>query len=171
MVGGGGPSSLFMGAGNGPSSLLVVVVLVGPRRHWWGLVMGRWWVVVVVCPHHHLCCRCLCHCHLCCRLIMACCRHCMPLLLLLLPAIIVIVVACCRLHRVLPGLCCVIVGHLVLGLANSKGEGGLTSSLFIVWWPCCRLRRGTWVALWFGWHGWCCCGCREQDGGGRKKDV
>jgi len=32
--------------------------------------------------------------------------------------------------------------HLALGLANSKGEGGLTSSLSIVWWPRCRLQRG-----------------------------
>ena len=40
--------------------------------------------------------------------------------------------------------------HLVLGLANSKGEGGLTSSLFILWWPHCWL-----------WHvnsgSHCCC--------------
>jgi len=146
VVGGGGPSSPFMGAGNGPSSLLVVVVLVGPHRCWWGMVMGHWWVVVVVHPRH---------------LVMVCCCHCMPSLSLSLPAVVVIVVACRRLHRVLPGLCCVIVGHLVLGLANSKGEGGLTSLLFIIWWPCRRLRHGTWVALWFGRHGWCCCGCRE----------
>ena len=66
VVGGGGPSSPFVGAGNGPSSLLVVVVLVGPRRRWWGVVMGRWWVVVVVCPRRRSCCR----------LVMACCRHC-----------------------------------------------------------------------------------------------
>jgi len=64
-----------------------------------------------------------------------------------LHAIVVVVVACCRPRRVLPGLRCVVVGHLVLGLANSKGEGGLTSLLFIVWWPCRRLRRGTWVAI------------------------
>jgi len=147
-----------VGAGNGPSSLLVVVVLVGPRRRWWGMVMGHWWVVVVVRPRRHSC-------H---HLIMACCRHCVPLLSLLLP---VVVVACHHLHHVLPGLHCVVVGHLVLGLANSKGEGGLTLSLFIVWWPCRRLRHGTWVALWFGQHWHCCSGCCEQDGGGRKKDV
>jgi len=57
-------------------------------------------------------------------------------MLLSLHAIVVIVVACRCFHRVLPGLRCVVVGHLVLGLANSKGEGGLTLSLFIIWWPC-----------------------------------
>ena len=133
---GAGRSSPFVGAGSGPSSLLVVVVLVGPRRRWWGVVMGRWWVVVVVGPHRRSCCH----------LVMACCHHCVPSLLLL-PAVVVIVVACRRPRRVLPGLHCVVVGHLVLGLANSKGEGGLTSSLFIVWWPCRQLQRGTWVAV------------------------
>ena len=134
---GAGQSSPFMGAGSGPSSLLVVVVLVGPHRHWWGMVMGHWWVVVVVGPHHRSC-R---------HLVMACCRHCVPSLLLLLPAIVVVVVACRCPRRVLPGLRCVVVGHLVLGLANSKGEGALTSLLFIIWWPCRRLRHGTWVAV------------------------
>jgi len=137
VVGGGGPLSPFVGAGSGPLLLLVVVVLVGPCRHWWGVVMGRWWVVVVVGPRRHSCCR----------LIMACCRHCMPSLSLSLPAVVVIVIACRRLHRLLLGLHCVVVGHLVLGLANSKGEGGLTLSLFIVWWPCHQLRHGTWVAV------------------------
>jgi len=32
--------------------------------------------------------------------------------------------------------------HLAPGLANSKGEGGLTSSLSIIWRPRRRLRRG-----------------------------
>jgi len=32
--------------------------------------------------------------------------------------------------------------HLAPGLANSKGEGVLTSSLSIVWWPHCQLQHG-----------------------------
>jgi len=72
-------------------------------------------VIVVVCHHCH------CHCLLSSPVIIVACRH-----------------LCC----VLPGLCCVVIGHLVLGLANSKGEGGLTSLLFITWWPCRQLRCG-----------------------------
>ena len=135
VVGGGGPSLPFVGAGSGPSSLLVVVVLVGPHCCWWGVVMGHWWVVVVVGPG----------CCLCCCLVMACCRHCVPSLSLSLP----VVVTCLHLHHVLPGLHCVVIGHLVLGLANSKGEGGLTLLLFIVWWLCRYLQCGN--------LGCCCC--------------
>jgi len=40
--------------------------------------------------------------------------------------------------------------HLAPGLANSKGEGGLTSSLSIVWRPRRQLRHGN-----SGSHGHC----------------
>ena len=125
VVGGGGLSLPFVGAGSGPSSLLVVVVLVGPCCRWWGMVMGCWWALAAV----HVA-------ALSWHAVIIACHHCRCCCLSLSP---VIVVACRCLHCVLPGLRCVIVGHLVLGLANSKGEGGLTLSLFIVWWPCCRL--------------------------------
>ena len=75
---------------------------------------------------------------------------------------VVVIVACCRHPSVVVMLCWVkirwhihhsvatsLTWHLVLGLANSKGEGGLTLSLFIVWWPCCQ--------LWCGDSGSCCC--------------
>jgi len=72
--------------------------------------------------------------------------------------VVVVVVACRRHTSVVVVLCWVEIGrrtmivrrpvatsltwHLAPGLANSKGEGGLTSSLSIVWRPRRRLRRG-----------------------------
>jgi len=71
---------------------------------------------------------------------------------------IVVVVACCHHPSIIVMLCWVEIGrrtmivrcpvatlltwHLAPGLANSKGEGGLTSSLSIVWQPCRRLQHG-----------------------------
>jgi len=76
---------------------------------------------------------------------------------LLLHSIVVMVTCCCHLS-VIVVLCWVeirrrtmiirhpvatsLTWHLAPGLANSKGEGGLTSSLSIIWRPCRQLRCG-----------------------------
>jgi len=127
--GGAGPLSLFVGgcwaidgicrggAGPGSSSQVVMGHCLG----------GWWWALVAICVDT-----------------------------LPLRSIVVVIVVTYHCHpSIVVMLCWVKIGqqtmivchsvamshtwHLVLRLAISKGEGGLTLSLFIIWWPCHRL--------------------------------